>query len=221
MTTKPPILLRKETYRLWFEFYKLALASTDNRVVSALKGSADYYKAWGDVRSIKFDAWWQTHQDLFSEVKTKSLTTFDDRQTLDSLLIEVPLNQSISRLLGDIKAILIDAQRRLKPNYRKKKTTFTKGYQLTKGAEPKLETIRSLLNIYRDVYLPNNKPKFTKTLDLVDVYFKSKNKTIPNSLVFDQNQGGKENARKNLSRWMTWAELIVLNVANGQFPGKY
>lgn len=216
MDKKSPILLRKENYRLWFEFYKLALESADSRVAAALKRSNDFYMEWGDVRNMKFDAWWVTHQEMFSEAKTKTLTTLDDRQISDSLLIEVPLNQSVSKLLGDIKAILIAAQKQLKPNYRKKKTTFTKEYQLTKGAEPKLETIRSLLNIYRDVYLPNNKPKFTKTLDLVDAYFKSKNKKIPNSLVFDQNKGGKENARKNLSRWMTWAERIVLNVASGE-----
>jgi hypothetical protein len=69
----PPLLLRKESYRLWFEFYKLCCLSTEIRVIKNLEITKDFYKSWGDVRGVKFDDWWKTHQNLFTEPVVKVL----------------------------------------------------------------------------------------------------------------------------------------------------
>ena len=42
----------KESYRLWFEFLKRALAEDRASVKLHL------YKSWGDVESYKFNKWW-------------------------------------------------------------------------------------------------------------------------------------------------------------------
>lgn len=216
---KSSIILRKESYRLWFEFYKMCCLSTQISIVKNLEKSKDFYKSWGDVRGLKFDDWWKSHQELFSEPSVKTLSDMSERQTDDSLIIEVPLNQSTSKLLELIKKEIETGQ---KPNYRKKKVRFTKSYQLTKGSEPKLDTIRNILNIYRDVYLPNRKPKIPKTLELtIEYYDKKKLMVLPDSLKLTNHLSNKKNVERNLGRWMKWGETIMVNVSKGEFPGKY
>ena len=216
---KSSILLRKESYRLWFEFYKMCLLSDEISIIKNLDKSYEFYKSWGDVRKVKFDDWWKSHEYLFTEPVVKVLDDLSLRQTDESLIVEIPLNQSTSKLLESLKKVIELSQ---KPNYRKKKVRFTKSYQLTKGSEPKLETIRNVLNIYRDVYLPNKKPKIPKTLDLtIEYYDKKKRMVLPDSLKFDRYHSNEKNIQRNLGRWMKWGETIMLNVSNGEFPGKY
>ena len=212
-------LIRKESYRLWFEFYKLCWLSTEIKVINNLDKSKDFYKSWGDIRKVKFDDWWRTHEHLFTEPGVKVLDDLSLRQTDESLIVEIPLNQSTSKILESLKTVIESSQ---KPNYRKKKVRFTKSYQLTKGSEPKLETIRNVLNIYRDVYLPNKKPKIPKTLELtIDYYDKKKRMVLPDSLKLTNHLSNQKNVERNLGRWMKWGETIMLNVSNGEFPGKY
>ena len=97
-----------------------------------------------------------------------------------------------------------------------------KSFQLTKGSEPKLEKIRNILNIYRDVYLPNRKPSIPKTLELtIHYYDKKKRMVLPDSLKLTNHLSNQKNVERNLGRWMKWGETIMLNVSNGEFPGKY
>jgi hypothetical protein len=214
-----PLLLRQESYRLWFEFYKLCCLSTEIRVIKNLEGTNDFYKSWGDVRGVKFDDWWKTHEDLFTEPVVKVLEDINLRQTDDSLIVEIPLNQSTSKLLESLKKVIEVGQ---KPNYRKKKVRFTKSYQLTKGSEPKLEKIRNILNIYRDVYLTNRKPSIPKTLELTIQYYDNKKRMVlPDSLKLTNHLSNQKNVERNLGRWMKWGETIMLNVSNGEFPGEY
>jgi len=215
----PPLLLRKETYRLWFEFYKLCCLSTEIRVIKNLERTKDFYSSWGDVRGVKFDDWWDKHQNLFTEPVVKVLDDLKNRQTENSLIVEIPLNQSTSKIVESLKKLIESEQ---KPNYRKKKVRFTKSYLLTKGSEPKLETIRNVLNIYRDVYLPNRKPKIPKTLELtIQYYDKKKRMVLPDSLKLTSHLSNQKNVERNLGRWMKWGETIMLNVSSGEFPGKY
>lgn len=215
----PPLLLSKETYRLWFEFYKLCCLSTEIRVIKNLERTKDFYKSWGDVRELKFDDWWEKHQNLFTEPVVMVLDDLKNRQTENSLIVEVPLNQSTSKIVESLKKLIQSEQ---KPNYRKKKVRFTKSYQLTKGSEPKLEKIRNILNVYRDVYLPNRKPSIPKTLELtIQYYDKKKRMVLPDSLKLTNHLSNQKNVERNLGRWMKWGEKIMLNVSNGEFPGKY
>lgn len=211
------LLIRKENYRLWFEFYKLCRLSNRKDVEVNLKKLGNFYDSWGDVTDIKFDEWWKTHSRLFEQPVVKVVKSEDEMESPYGILIEVPLNQSVTETLSQLKEILTKDQ---KSSTKKKKTTLIGRYQLTEGSEPKLKTIRSVLNIYRDVYLKNNKPKIPKLLPMVDEYYKGKKKmTLPTTL--DINQNDLDNVLRNLGRWMKWGETIMLNVSNGEFPGKY
>jgi hypothetical protein len=135
------------------------------------------------------------------------------------ILIEVPLNQSVTETLSQLKEILSVNQ---KPKNRKRKTSFIGKYQLTENSEPKIKTIRSVMNIYRDVYLRNNRPKIPSLLPLVQNYYNNRASIeFPKSLVVDRHQINLDNVLRNLGRWMKWGDTITLNVSNGEFPGKY
>jgi hypothetical protein len=177
----------------------------------------NFYDSWGDVSDIKFDDWWKTHSRLFEQPVVKVVKSEDEMESPYGILIEVPLNQSVTETLSQLKEILTREQ---KSSSKKKKTNLIGRYQLTEGSEPRLKTIRSVLNIYRDVYLKNNRPKIPKLLPMVVQYYDSKRKmTLPTTL--DVNQNDLDNVLRNLGRWMKWGETIMLNVSGREFPGKY
>ena len=211
------LLVKRETYRLWFEFYKLCCLSNRTDIKLNLKTSREFYKSWGGVTTVKFDDWWKTHDHLFQEPMIKVLDDLSLRQTTDSLIIEVPLNQSTSVLVETLKKLIDEKREKFS---KKKKSKFSGSYQLTEGSEPKLKTFRNVLNIYRDVYLSNNRPKIPKLLPMIEQYYNSKKRmTIPTSL--DTNINDLDNVLRNLGRWMKWGDKITLNVSRDEFPGEY
>jgi len=217
MNTTSNLLIRKENYRLWFEFYKLCRLTNRRDVEVNLKRLGNFYDSWGNVTNLKFDDWWKSHSKLFEQPVVKVVKSEDEMESPYGILIEVPLNQSVTETLSQLKDILVKEQ---KSSTKKKKTTLIGRYQITEGSEPKLKTIRSVLNIYRDVYLKNNRPKIPKLLPMVVSYYDSKKKmTLP--ITLDTNKNDLDNVLRNLGRWMKWGETIMLNVSNGEFPGKY
>ena len=62
MNKKTPLNTDKELLRLWYEFYRLALQSTDKDVIRAVKKSRDFYKDWQVDVTEKFDSWWAKHR---------------------------------------------------------------------------------------------------------------------------------------------------------------
>jgi hypothetical protein len=211
------LLIRKENYRLWFEFYKICCLSTRTDIKLNLNKNSIFYMAWGDVTKIKFDDWWKSHSKLFEQPVVKVVNSENDRESPHGILIEVPLNQSVTETLGQLKDILTKQQR---SSNKKKKTTLIGQYQLSENSEPKLKTIRHILNIYRDVYLKNDRPKIPKLLPKVIDYYKRKKKMeLPR--VLDRGENDLDNVLRNLGRWMEKGNKITLNVSRGQFPGKY
>ena len=215
------LLIKKDTYRIWFEFYKIALNSNLLTIKQNLDKSRNFYDPWGDVRNIKFDDWWKSHQDLFTEkVCVSILRTGEQRQSADSLIIEVPLNQATSSLLKEIK-VLLDANQRSALNQKNKKKVTT-SFQLSPGAELKLDTARGMLNVYRDVYLKDTSLRGKKLLAATHAFYlgRAKNKKIPSPITY-RHEDEINRVLRNLRRWIENADQILINVSKGEFPGKY
>lgn len=217
MKKQSNLLVRKENYRLWFEFYKMCCQSNDKDIKLNIEKSKHFYELWGDVKSVKFDDWWKSHEHLFDEPKVKLVKSEDDMESPWGILIEVPLNQSVTDTLHQLKEILTKEQ---KQTSKKKKITFIGKYRLTDNSEPKLRIVRHILNIYRDVYLKNSRPKIPKLLPMVINYYKGK-KTIQLPKSLDETQTDLSNVLKNLERWMKKGRSISINVSKGEFPGNY
>jgi len=225
-----PFLLRKDLYRIWFEFYKLAYKSTNAEVQAAIKDSKRYYAAWGDVSNLTYDAWWKTHEHLFSEPTVKVLSDSSERQTNTSLLIEVPLNESSRVLMQRIKDIVdyeLKTFSKVSSRKTKRKIFPTKSYIPSKGEgsypEPKIKVLREILTIYKNVYRLYPNLRGRKLLDKTHDYYRSRQlkKDIPHSIRNVKTTSEVTLSLRNLRRWITWAQRIELNVARGEFPGEY
>ncbi len=209
---KTNLIIKKDSYRIWFEFYKLA---TQNK---SLKVNKRFYDLWGeDVVSMKFDDWWKTHSHLFIQPIVKVVEPDGQIESPWGILIDVPLNKSITETLSDIKDILKKNQ---KTNKKNKRLLIGK-YTLSENSEPKLKAVKEFLNVYKDVYLKMDNPKGQKFYEAVTLYYTSrkKNARIPPQLI-DVNRGNAS-AVRTLGRWIQKAKKIESNVANGEFPGKY
>jgi hypothetical protein len=218
--------LKKEFYRIWFEFYKISLASTNPTILKNLKKSDDFYSSWGDVERTTFNDWWESYKHLFEEQSVSVIEPSSHRKSEDTLLIEVPINQSTSVLIKKIRELIDDEQRkrlRQKKQYR----VITSNFKITDRTEPKLVILKDVLNVYRDVYLKNPDLRGKTLLNEVYLYYKGRKrkdhqqlpKTIDDRGTTNENE--IKRVTRNLRRWIQWGETIMLNVSNGEFPGKY
>ena len=98
--------LNKEFYRIWFEFYKISLQSTNPTILKNLKQSDEFYSSWGDVERTTFNDWWDSHKHLFEEQSVSILDSQSSRIYSDSLILEVPINQSTTVLLKKIRQLI-------------------------------------------------------------------------------------------------------------------
>ena len=93
---------KKEPYRLWFEYLKLALRIPEIRVDRSL------YQPWGDVEGEDFDKWWPKNWSaLFAiDAPTRVLTTLSKqtRALKDPtvVLLRVSLTETKKRRLQDV-----------------------------------------------------------------------------------------------------------------------
>lgn len=220
-----PLAYRRETYRLWFEYLRLAHLSNDDITRNALKGSRLFYDAWGDVMNIKFDDWWKTHAGLFEERRIHRLEPGSSvNSSPEVVTIEVPLALSSSEIMSDVRAIIHDALSARKRDHRKDTRRPSAAYRPTLGAEPKLKALYDTLIIYRDVYLPHRHLRGKKLLaEVIDFYQKPrarKARRLPDALQTTSHET-ETRVLRNLNRYIGRAKKIILNVARGEFPGEY
>ena len=214
---------RRETYRLWFEYLRVARNSTLTRVREALKQSAPFYAPWGDISTVKFDHWWKEKGYLFEEkYGVRRLSAGEPPSNPESLIVEIPLSRSPTVLLKDVKTLIQEVLATQARAYKKSKKAPTSAYRLTEGAEPKLLAVREMLTVYRDVYLKNKELRGADLLDQTRAFYlgRKRRAKVPTPLLHDK-YGDKSVAMRNMRRYITKAERVMLNVANGQFPGKY
>lgn len=229
---KGKLAARREAYRLWFEYLRLAHQSNLASVKKALAVSEPFYRAWNIKSAVKFDDWWKSHGHLFEEqFVVRTLSAGEKPLDPNALIIEVPLTMSPTLLIEKVGLIIRSAYDADEKANRKSKKKATAIYRLSDGAEPKLDAVREMLTVYRDVYLKNPNLRGEKLLKAAqDHYLARKNKRwakVPMALLYEKQEGEKSGSDdiarplRNLRRYIQKAEKIMLNVANGHFPGEY
>jgi hypothetical protein len=123
------------------------------------------------------------------------------------------------KLFAQVRKIIRDAY----PSQPPRKGHFRplSQYRLTAGAEPRLSALRETLNVYR-VYFDNSNLRGNKLLEQVHAYYRGRKRKsqIPAHLDFSRLRDSIA-AQHNVCRYIVRAECIILNVAKGEFPGKY
>ena len=147
------------------------------------------------------------------------LTAGEPPNDPNALIVEIPLTLSQSALIKRVTEIVREEFVN-KPSMKKSKKAPTALFRLTEGAEPKLDALREVLTVYRDVFLKHRNARGKALLnEMRALYLNRKQKRfakIPEPL--DDAKGKLENRMRNLRRYISKAEQIVLNVANGRFP---
>ena len=106
----------------------------------------------------------------------------------------------------------------------KNKTQSKALYQLSKDSEPKLKILREMLTVFRDVYLKNPKLRGEDLVKAVHAFYKGRNNKIYNEIpdsLTDKYDPYGEHVKKNTRRYINNAAQVLVNVAAGEFPGKY
>lgn len=114
----------KESYRLWFEFLKRAIAE-DKRSVKL-----NLYKSWGDVESLNFNDWWSKIGSNVIDLDSKSKVAFasDLEPNESSYLIRVP--KSITSTLAATQLRQLLASNNHVPVLEKGKLRITEGVEI-------------------------------------------------------------------------------------------
>ncbi len=217
---------RREGFRLWFEFLKVALRSNDVEIRDAIKKNAIFYDSWDMDKADKFDDWWADHHYLFREkLEVKEIKPGDTPSSETSIVVEIPLISSTSTLTAKVKKIIEAAYERQDKLNKKIRKIKTSQFHITPNSEPKFTAIRHSLNIYRDVYLTNSQLKGMKLLDAAYEYYKNRKSKAwrepPDPIKFNSKHANEDNALRNLNRYIQRGKRITINVASGEFPGKY
>ena len=219
----------KESYRLWFEFLKRALAHDRASV------KLNLYKSWGDVESYKFDKWWTEigcnviNLDIKSNVEFASDTQADE----SSYLIRVPKSLNSTQAATQLRLLLT------KSNH---KPIIDKHILKINGDnEIRHSVFRAYLHTYdrhRELVLKNDGKKVTNKETLIAVrkfyiarYAKYKNRNrladnLPMPLYTAMNMDNLDDvhvldsttAISAIARYLREANQIISAVSVGKFP---
>lgn len=225
----------KAKIRHWFNFYRLALASTDPQIKANLHQTAEFYKDWGDIRSISFDDWWKSHSSLFNERQFMEVLDGSFKTTDTHLYLKVPLNSSPLAASKVFARIYREEQEKRNPEISKVKKSYVGQYQLS-PLEFQAVNFRYYTIFAERVYVPllNELGKMPKTKALVELA-KEKFKTLTEKTSAKSRDGDKQriapfrqDAKENYetlartaTRYRLIVENLIFNASLGIFPGEY
>lgn len=224
LITRPSRPSTKQHVRIWFEFYKLALA--DDRFAEQIEASQSYYKPWGDAAGIPFDHWWKTHSNLFDELRVREVQKVVGSR--DVIHLAIPLGLDTKRSIEQIRDLLVARQKaeaEVRGEGPKRSNRVGAGrFHLTPGMEFRGRTADIILRVYRDVYLPAGCPPVGASFaDKVVKFFSSGRFKM--KLHFLTASGSEpayfsQDQLRALRRYIKRAKTLVNAAAKGDFPGR-
>jgi hypothetical protein len=225
MKSETPIIADKELFRLWYEFYRLALVSSDVDVQKALKKSHSHYADWHGSENLRFDEWWRNHRSLFHDTNVVRITDPDAVKTEENLYVTVPRDKSYGDILEEFKTLIANEL----PSKKKGRKTPPKHlYAPTEIQGVKRDSLRMMFDLQKNIF-SQSELKGVALRERVLKFFSSeryrkKRNLVPMSFVVDtsnRNDDHSAEADRNIRRYRQKAHQLLLNVAQGKFPGKY
>lgn len=225
MKTTSAIIADKELFRLWYEFYRLALQSSDPAIKKALKKSSNFYADWDAHENLYFDEWWKTHRSLFLDSNRVAVTAIDAVRTGDNLYVTVPRGKAYGDILQEFK-ILIEQE--LPSLVKGRKTPPTHRYAPTEIQGVKRDPLRLLLALQKNVFADSTLQGLALRERVIKFFsserYKRKENVVPMSFMISKGNRQDDHspeADRSVRRYRQKGKKLLLNVASGQFPGKY
>ena len=189
----------KQNIRVWFKYLQTAIKHK-------YKINKEYYSAWdlSQVRTLKFDAWWKTHQHLFAHkeyvnVKIDNSLSMNDaiKEVKKQLIDKVDKKSSFQITSERFRYLQVDDYLKCWIRRNEKEQTYIKiGQDMMLDYQKKETSYKNSTKLLRR--------KFTrKTLEK---FISENNREVMLQVV----------RRKVLN-----AEKILKNTASGEFTGKY
>ena len=219
-----PLIADKEIYLIWYEFYRFALQSTDKTVVSKLKKSKKFYKDWGADPELHFDDWWKSHSHLFEKVDVPiRVLTSGTRVPKGDVVLAIPPSSNLTDALKQVRALLKEAG---VGGEGAQGTSHQ--FQPTEIQGLKRDALGVMVDLQKNVFY-DPKLKGAVLRERVHQFFsgeryKKKDNKIPFSFVVGSSWDKTEHADaadRNIRRYRQKIKQLILNVAGGEFPGKY
>jgi hypothetical protein len=219
----------KESYRLWFEFLKRAIAK-DKRIVKL-----SLYKSWGDVENLSFNKWWiQIGSNVINLDSVSKLGFATDTLTDDSsYLVRVPKSLTSTQAATQLRELLTSSKHKPKID----KTDL----RVTEGVELRHSIYRAYLHTYdrhKELVDKNNGVRVTNKETLIAVRkfylarhekYKNHNRKVENlppqlwdALKLDDLDDvdvlASATSLATIGRYLREANKILNAVALGKFP---
>jgi len=225
MKSDTPIIADKELFRLWYEFYRLALVSSDVDIQKALKKSQSHYADWHGSENLRFDEWWRNHRFLFHDTNVVRITDADEVNKEQNLYVTVPKDKSYGDILEEFKTLIANE---LPSKKKGRKTPPKHRYAPTEIQGVKRDSLRMMFDLQKNIF-SQSELKGVALRERVLKFFsseryKKKRNLVPMSFVVDtsnRNDDHSAEADRNIRRYRQKAHQLLLNVAQGKFPGKY
>lgn len=226
---------KREAYRLWFEFLKLALRDPHVTV------SEQAYERWDDVANGKFDQWWSVHwEELFSVAgRTKEISDKNEwlsvHKDQNRIAISLPLDCDIKGTLKDLRKLLRNKGAGTLARIRQGSSAAP--YTIA-AKNLKYPALRQLLRIYgywcqsggdlddtaRRYY------NWARNTNAKRIEWEKRRKQadkepywmiVPEAGWETYMAGDPDDRRRHMRRYLKKARKIAENVSSGVFPGKF
>jgi hypothetical protein len=225
----------REPYRLWYGFLRLAHRDPTLRG----KINKSFYAAWGDVTSTPFDKWFESNwRDLFGVPLRVVRVSPDDQDTIDALgrnrlFVSIDITASLEATLKELKAVIRSVNKIKRTKSRVSKTVGR--FSLTGATELKRLNAQQALKVYElSLNHDDLDTIVTRYLEWVDAWNKKieekkwkRGKIVPPSAFrsyasdMKMEQRKLDDTRRSIRRLLQRARKIAVNVAGGEFPGRY
>ena len=203
----------RQPYRIWFDYLKTCL----NDESLSKKVDRNFYKDWhlSSVKTQKFDKWYKTHEHLFTDITT-TMKISSGTKSSNSILLEVPLNYSITKVQREVGKVLEN-----KLNKRLSKFTITSNRALILPPLDYFLYAWKLRHSNKDIKLAE---LWTKVQEYILKRQGKVSKLVGKGKLRSRAlSSGDSNERKAIliSRNINKAQKILENVCKGIFTGNY
>ena len=203
----------RQPYRIWFDYLKTCL----NDESLSKKVDRNFYKDWhlSSVKTQKFDKWYKTHEHLFTDITT-IMKISSGTKSSNSILLEVPLNYSITKVQREVGKVLEN-----KLNKRLSKFTITSNRALILPPLDYFLYAWKLRHSNKDIKLAE---LWTKVQEYILKRQGKVSKLVGKGKLRSRAlSSGDSNERKAIliSRNINKAQKILENVCKGIFTGNY
>jgi len=209
-----------QPYRIWYQYLQEALNDKD----FSNKINKEFYKDWNLtlVKKQTFNNWYTNHKHLFEVPDTQMKLYEKNKQTPNTLLVEIPINYTVVRIRKEIGTVLKnkiakqpDRRFKIVSNRKHLQTApfdyFLWSYQFRKS------TNKSLHDIWDLVFDKINKRQKKYGVEKRMI----KNLKMKRRLLTGAGANVDKTQSIVISRNIRKAKIILNNVCKGIFPGNY